>query len=203
MSGDPGTVRHDEVNLRLTNPILASKLRLLSVAPSEGRTDLRNLVRSKFRAAVARAWVSLPSFSCRVAHVVALSTEKQMGRIHARRVVAVVEDRLAGWDRADVVLVGPAMDVDQSSVRHESSVAILINEARPEPTRIKAIDAWAEAIDLASESLLWCSQALMVAAKWITMSSPPSVVLATVPASNGLSVAVLNRTNHFTERTPK
>lgn len=82
----------------------------------------------------------VPSLRNLIGCIRLVRTEKQMGRIQARRIVAMVADNRAARDRADESFISETMSQRLFAVEHDSTVSGMVFQAGPLPTTVVTID---------------------------------------------------------------
>lgn len=81
-------------------------------------------------------WICATSLTSHVVNVVLMRSEKQVGRIAAGRIVAVVADIHALWNWPIMQFVAKAMGVNTCAIDGENSVTGFAQLLRPYPTAI-------------------------------------------------------------------
>jgi len=146
----PSTASLDARNLLLTNAESLCNFPLRARRGAYGE----NIFCREFRHR-ARFTALLSALSDLVGDVVGICSEKQVFRVNARSVVALMTDVQPGWNRAFVKLVRKPMGVDGSAIVPKSAVPSLKPCCRPLPTgRLTNLDIRKNPIDRRSHANL-------------------------------------------------
>jgi hypothetical protein len=77
------------------------------------------------------------AFANAVSQIISLSSQKQMGRIHAWRIIAAMQNAYASGDWPNRKLIGKSVGVNNFTVRFpEASISVVENVASPIPARV-------------------------------------------------------------------
>lgn len=78
---------------------------------------------------------AMSSFCNHISHIVCASSKKEVVRVAARRIVAMVKHGQAFWNRAFNLLIGVAMSGNNLAKYHVISIPLFTGTSCPEPAR--------------------------------------------------------------------
>ncbi len=127
----------NRINGLIANAIFSGKSRLISFLWIKCAFDLSNICFGKLGHSGLRSSVkNSATFFNHVSHVVKLSSRKQMFRIYASRIVALVTNIMSFWNRPNKYFVRNSVSLLLSTINSKYSISTSALMADPFPTFI-------------------------------------------------------------------